>query len=85
VTEFYSSADNLAGLIYENFWAIGFEQISGHSILTIWNITQNNFFSARSPVAICKLQVKPGKFPPRRANCNFLATCKKTKYTGMVS
>jgi hypothetical protein len=27
-------------LIYENFWLIGFEQISGHSILTIWNITQ---------------------------------------------
>jgi hypothetical protein len=26
-----------------------------------------------------------GKFGPRRANCKFfLATCKKTKYTGMM-
>jgi hypothetical protein len=45
VAEFYSSADNLVGFIYENFRAIGFEQISGHLILTIWNKTQKNFFS----------------------------------------
>ena len=51
MTEFYSSADNLVGLIYENFRAIGFEQINGHLILTIRNITQKNFFG-------CKLQAK---------------------------
>ena len=62
MAEFYSSANNRVGLIYENFRPIGFEKISGHSILTIWNITQKNFFGARSLVAICKLRVKPGKF-----------------------
>jgi hypothetical protein len=31
--KFYLAADNLVGLIYENSRAIGFEQISGHSIL----------------------------------------------------
>jgi hypothetical protein len=47
VTEFYSAADNLVGLINENFRAIRFEQISRHSILTRRNITQKNFFGAR--------------------------------------
>jgi hypothetical protein len=31
-----------------------------------------------------KASSETGKFGPRRANCKFfLATCKKTKYTGM--
>ena len=84
MTEFYSSADNLVGLIYGNFRAIGFEQISRHSILTRRNITQKNFFGAPSPVAVCKLQAKRANLDHADLTANFFwLPAKKTKYTGM--
>ncbi len=55
-TKLYSSADNLVGVIYENFEQLGSSKLA--DIWTIRNITQKNFFGARSPVANCKLQTK---------------------------
>ena len=49
-TKFYSSADNLVSLIYENFRATGFEQISW-DLDNKKQITQKKLFGARSPEA----------------------------------
>jgi hypothetical protein len=50
-------------------------------ILTIWNITQKMYLV---PGPLLQFSSEASKFGPRRANWKmFLATCKKTKYTGM--
>jgi hypothetical protein len=41
-TKLYSSADNLVGVIYENFEQLGSSKLA--DIWTIRNITQKNFF-----------------------------------------
>ena len=84
VANFIHLVDKVVDLIlYMKIW---FEQISANSILTIWNITQNNVFSTRSLVTYNLQDLsEAAKLGLRRANCNFFSLpAKKVKYTGMT-
>ena len=65
--QFYSSADNLVRLIYENSRVIGFEQISGH----LGNKKHNSKKISLVPgPADCKLQVRRARLDHTGLNAN---------------
>ena len=82
-TVMLSSADNR--YLSASYMKI-FEQLGLSKLMDIWtirNITQKN---SSGPIPCRNLQAsgKAGKFGSHRANCKpRLATCRKTKYTGM--
>ena len=50
-----------------------------------YNMKHNSKKFLQCLVPCRNLQASSERFGPRRANCKFfLATCKKTKYTGMI-